>query len=135
MFGLFSKKTKLNPIIETQGLKIEYKIEYDLWMFSCKSIDFIASGTKLWLPTQDQLMSIITDVQNLIPEMTSRLEKGWKEYGDIKNNDGEGFSVNITDFHLAHSFLVSWSDGALWGDMSIDFTIKDHKIENEEWGD
>jgi hypothetical protein len=50
-------------------------------------------------------------------------------------NGGEEFSVNLTDFQSDGTFEVSWSGGATWGDMGIEFTIKDHVIADESWGD
>jgi len=58
------------------------------------------------------------------------------EWGDdSKLDDGESFSINVQDFATDKSLTVSWSDGASWGDLGVDFTIKDHAIVDESWGD
>jgi hypothetical protein len=47
----------------------------------------------------------------------------------------ESYSINVQDFATDKTFTVSWSDGASWEDLGVDFTIKDHAITDESWGD
>lgn len=132
---VFSRTHRPNPVIGTQGLRIEYHLEHDLWKFSYEGTHFISYGSMFSCPTQAQLDTILSDIDRLRPEMIQRLAHGWKDYEGVKLDDGEVFSVNLTDFTSERTFDISWSRGPTWGDMIIDFTIKDHAIINESWGD
>ena len=82
------------------------------------------------------LDSILTTLDALKPEMRTRLQKGLCEWGDeSKLDDGETYSVNVQDFASEKSFTVSWAGGTSWGDLGVDFTIRDHAIVDESWGD
>jgi hypothetical protein len=133
--GLFSKKPRTNATVEIEGLRAEYDLANECWQFSHKGADFVAYGTALVVPSEERLSSIIADIDKLRPEMIRRLAEGWKDSKDVKTNDGETFRVNITDLASQGSFDVSWSGAESWGDMGIDFTIKDHAITDESWGD
>ena len=133
--GLFSKKTKAKPVVETQGLRIEYDPEHELWQFSHKGTDYVAYGPTFVVPPVERLASIQADIDRLRPEMIRRLAEGWKDAKDVKTNDGESYLVNLTDFHSSGTFEVSWSGGESWGDMGVDFTINNHEITDESWGD
>jgi hypothetical protein len=41
----------------------------------------------------------------------------------------------LQDFATDKSFEISWFGGASWGDMGVEFTIKDGVILQENWGD
>jgi hypothetical protein len=133
--GLFSKKPKLNPVIDTQGLRIEYSIDHAWWEFTHQGVNFISYGANFSCPSREQLRSILSDVEKLKPEMIMRLADGWKDWKGIKMNDGETICVNLTDFQSQGSFEVSWAGGSTWGDMGIDFIVKDHALTDEAWGD
>ena len=133
--GLFSKKAKVNPVVETQGLQIQYDAENEIWQFSYKGADFIVYGTTLVVPSLERLAGIQTDIDRLRPEMSRRLAEGWKDSKDVKTNDGESYLVNLTDLHSSGTFEVSWSGGESWGDVGVDFTISNHEITDESWGD
>lgn len=133
--GFFSKGTKANPVIETEGVRIEYDPEIECWQFSHKSNDFVAYATALVLPTQEQLASILADIIKLRPEMAQRMAKGCTVSKGVRTNDGETYLVNVTDFCAQGTFVVSWSGGKSWGDMGVDFTITNHEIADESWGD
>jgi hypothetical protein len=133
--GLFSKKITEKPTVESQGLHIEYDPDTEIWQFSDKGTAFVAFGRACAVPSLSQIADIHADVDRLTLEMARKLEKGVKECQGVKMNDGETFLVNITDLRSKGSFEVSWSGGQSWGDMGIDFTIKDHKIIDESWGD
>ena len=75
-------------------------------------------------------------VESLKPEMRRRLAKGLAEWGDgCKLDDGETYSISVEEFATGRSFSVSCSGGASWGDLAVDFTIKDDAIVDETWGD
>lgn len=133
--GIFSKKNKAKPVVETQGLRIEYDPENEIWQFTHKGADFVAYGATIVVPSLEHLATIQADIDRLRPEMTRRLAEGWKDSKDVKTNEGETYLVNLTDLHSLGSFEVSWSEGESWGDMGIDFTIKNHEITDESWGD
>jgi hypothetical protein len=68
--------------------------------------------------------------------MRKRLAKGLAECGEgCKLDDGETCSISLQEFATDRSLSVSWSDGASWGDLGVEFTIKDHAIVDEGWGD
>jgi hypothetical protein len=127
--GLFSKKSKANPAVEIDGIKIEYDLANEFWQFSHKGQDFVAYSATFVIPSQARLSSILTDIEKLKPEMIQRFSK------EVRANDGEIFLVNLTDLQAQDSFEVSWSGGKSWGDMGVDFTIRNHAITDEAWGD
>ena len=133
--GLFSKKPKTLPTIQTQGLRIEYDPDTEVWQFQDSGIDFVLYGQTCFAPSRDQLADIRSDINRLRPEMLQKLGEGWKDWKGVRMNDGETFLVNLTNLQSQGSFDVCWSGGESWGDMGIDFTIKDHEITDESWGD
>ena len=133
--GLFTKKTKIKPVVETQGLRIEFDSEYEIWQFNDGGINFVVYGPVCEAPSRDQLGEIRSDINRLRPEMAQKVAHGLKDYEGVKTNDGETFVVNITDLQSQGTFDVCWSGGESWGDMGVDFTIKNHEIKEESWGD
>jgi len=133
--GLFSKAPKVTPKITVDGIDIAFHPDHKWWEFTYRDHEFITFQSHLHMPSRGELDSILFDVAALKPEMTERLAKGWKEWGDVKMYDGESYNINLESFGSEGSFEVSWSGGASWGDMGIDFRIKDHKIVDESWGD
>jgi hypothetical protein len=88
------------------------------------------------LPTKAELDSIVTTVASLEPEIRKRLAKGLAEWGDdCKLDDGENCSISLEELATDMTLIVSWANGASWGDLGVDFTIKDHAITDEGWFD
>ena len=133
--GLFSKSPKPNPKITIEGVEIAFHREYEGWAFTYRGTEFTSFELTLTLPTKGELDSILDTLESLKPEMRTRLQKGLSEWGDSKLDDGESYSVNVQDFATDKSFEISWSDGASWGDLGVDFTIKNNAIIDESWGD
>lgn len=133
--GIFSKTAKPNPKITVDGIEITFHQEYGGWTFRYRGAEFSSFDSELKLPTKVEIDLIMDTVVALKPEMRVRLEKGLKEWGDCKLDDGESFSVNVQDFVRDKTFMVSWSEGASWGDLAVDFTIKNGAITEEDWGD
>jgi len=134
--GIFSKTPKPNPKITVEGIEFAFHQDYGGWQFSYRGTDFTSFEPTLTLPTKLELDSILDTLESLKPDMRTRLQKGLSEWGDdSKLDDGESCSINVQDFATDKSFTVSWSDGASWGDLGVDFTIKDHAIVDESWGD
>jgi hypothetical protein len=129
--GFFSKVPKSKPKIIVEGIEIQFyqQTGHNIWEFTYRGTDFCAFEPVFTLPGRAELDCILNTVDSLTPEMMSRLKK------DLAVNDGESFMVNVQDFAAKGSFVVSWSDGASWGDMGVDFTIKDSAIQSEDWGD
>ncbi len=86
------------------------------------------------MPSKAELDTILADLESLKLEVRSRLQKGVIDSG-LKLDDGETFMVDIKDFAADKTFIVTWSDGASWGDMGADFIIKNRQIIDEAWGD
>jgi hypothetical protein len=133
--ALFSKKPKVKPTIETQGLRIEFDSENGIWQFNDEGFDFVIYGSRCAMPSPEQLREIEADINRLRPEMIRRLEEGLRDCEGAKMNDGETFLVNVTDLQSQGAFEVCWSGGQSWGDMGIDFMIKNRGISDESWGD
>jgi hypothetical protein len=133
--GLFTRKPKPTPKITIEGIEVSYDTDQNWWEFTYREQEFISFSPQLNMPSLEELNAILSSVATLTPEMLERLEKGWKEWEKVKMDDGESFSINIEDFSREGSFDASWSGGASWGDMGIDFTIKNQKIVDETWGD
>ena len=133
--GLFSKSPKPNPTITIEALEIAFHHEYGGWAFKYGGTEFASFQPTLTVPTKAELDSILEAIESLKAEMRTRLEKGLSEWGDSKLDEGESYSVDVQSFSADKSFIVCWSEGASWGDLGVDFTIKDHAIVDESWGD
>ena len=133
--GIFSKTPKQNPKITVEGIEITFNQGYGGWAFAYRGTEFSSFQAELSLPTKAELDSILLTIESLKPEMRTRLQKGLSEWGDSKLDDGEGYSINVQDFATDKMFIVSWSNGLSWGDLLVDFTIKDHAIADESWND
>src|SRR5687767_13635359 len=133
--GLFSRPPKVNPTITVEGIEIVFQREYEAWEFRYRGTDFFSFEPKFTLPTKADLDAILERLESLQPEMRTRLKNGLSGWGDAKIDDGESFSVNVQDFATDKSFGVSWSDGASWGDLGVEFTIRNNVIVDESWGD
>lgn len=133
--GIFSRTPKPNPTITVEGVEIIFHLKYTAWAFTYQGTEFMSFESALTLPTKKELDTILEILESLQPEMRTRLQKGLSEWGDSRLDDGESYSVNVQDFASDRTFTVSWSNGASWGDLGVDFTIKDHAITDESWGD
>ncbi len=133
--GFFSKTPKPDPKITIEGIEIVFHRDHEWWEFRYRDTDFSSFTLALTLPSKTELDTILDTLESLQPELRSRLKQGLSECGEAKLDDGESYSVDVQDYATERTFTVSWSDGASWGDMGIDFTIKDHAIIDEAWGD
>jgi len=133
--GLFSKTPKPNPKITFEGIEFSFHGDHEWWKFTYRGTEFSSFEPVLILPTKAQLDSILSTLESLMPELRTRLEKGLREWSYSKLDDGETRWVDVKDFAKDGTFSVSWSGGASWGDMGVDFTIKGHEIIDESWGD
>ncbi|MCI0745496.1 MAG: hypothetical protein L0Y58_08835, partial [Verrucomicrobia subdivision 3 bacterium] len=132
--GLFSKTPKPNPKITVEGIGIAFDREHGWWEFTYRGAKFCSFDPALTLPTKAELDSILDTLESLKPEMRTRLQKGLSGWGASKLDDGESCCVDVQDFATERTFTVSWSGGESWGDLGVDFTIKDHAIIDESWG-
>src|SRR6185295_17299423 len=121
--GLFSKTPKPNPKLTVEGIEIEFHRDHEWWGFTYHGTEFSSFEPVLILPAKAEIDSILRTLESLKPEMRTRLKKGLSEWGESKLDDGETYSVDVKDFARERTFSVSWSDGASWGDMGVDFTI------------
>ena len=127
--GLFSSKPKPAPKLTVEGIEITYNGKSDFWEFKYRETEFCVFESIAVLPTKTELDAILETVEALKPEMKSRL-KQW-----VTVNDGESYFVEVKDFSKEKTFEVTWSEGASWGDIGVDFTIKDRAILHETCGD
>lgn len=133
--GLFKKTPKVSPKITVDGIEISFDPQSQFWGFTYREHEFVTCGSHLHMPSRERLDGILSDVAVLSTEMCDRLANGWKDWGDVKMNDGESYEINLESFGSEVSFCVTWSGGATWGDMWIDFNVKDRKIVDESWND
>jgi hypothetical protein len=135
--GWFSKTPKPNPRIAFDGIEAEFLRGSEHWTFNYRKIDFSSFELSLTLPSKSRLDAMVDSLTSLGPEMKSRLENGLREWGGSvpKVNDGESCMIDISNLSTEGVFTVTWSDGASWGDMAVDFTVKDDAIIDEAWGD
>lgn len=133
--GLFSKTPKPNPKITIDGIEIELR-HHERWEFTYRGTTFSSFELSLTLPTKAELDAILNTVDSLQAEMRSRVMKELSEYGDdVKLGDGASCSVDVGHFAAEKTFVISWSGGASWGDLAVDFTIRGQEIVDEAWGD
>ena len=134
--GLFFKTPKPNPKLTVEGTEVAFNQDYGGWEFRYRGTDVSSFQPTLTLPSKLDLDSILDTLESLKPDMRTKLQKGLREWGEgSKLDDGESCSVDVQNFATDNSFIVSWSDGASWGDLGVDFTIKDQAIVDESWGD
>jgi hypothetical protein len=135
--GLFSKTPKANPRIVVDGIAIEFHLDHEWWGFTYRGMEFWSCELLLTLPTRPELDRIVDSLELLMPELKERLKKGLEEWGDYssKTDDGESYRLDVKQFYSEGTVTISWSDGASWGDLGVDFIIKDGAILDEQWGD
>lgn len=128
------KKPIVYPKITVAGIDIYYNAKNPEWSFTYKKIDFISYSAQFVLPSLPELDAILQDVEILNQEMFNRCQTVMKEYGDT--SDGELLSIHLDTFADKQTIEVSWcSMDESWGDMGVDFIIKNGIIEDECWGD
>ena len=132
--GLFSKTSRTKPTIIVGDIPVEYRGD-DAWGFSYRDVEFWAVGETFVMPDKAALDSIIGAIETAMQEMKSRLVKHLEGWCDTQLETGEIYVVGIKDFASEGKFIVTWSGGEFWGDMSIDFTIKDGAILEETASD
>ena len=133
--GLFSNSPKPNPKIIVDGVEVEFHRVNEWWAFRYRGTSFSTFELSLTLPTMSELDAILNVLEALKPEMKERIKNGLSECGDSKLDNGETCSVDVKEFAAMRTFAVSRSGGASWGDLGVDFTIKDGTIIDEAWGD
>jgi hypothetical protein len=133
--GLFSKSPKSNPKIIWDEIACEFHRDHDWWEFDYRGANFRSFESTLILPTKAELDAIVSTIATLMPAMQERMKNGLKEWGDAKTDGNEQFSVDVKNFSKEGTFSVSWSGGEVWGDLGVDFTIKNNIIVDESWGD
>jgi hypothetical protein len=133
--GLFSKTPKPDPKISFEGIEFTFHRGDEWWEFTYRGTEFLSFEPVLVLPTKAQLDSILSTLDSLMPELRTRLKNGLSEWGESKLDDGEKYFVDVQEFAKDGTFSVSWSDGASWGDMGVEYTIQGHEIVDESWGD
>src|SRR5215213_10249368 len=106
--GLFSKP-KPNPKIIVEGVEVEFDTKHEIWSFVHGGAEFVAHGDTLNLPTKAELEAILATVVALKSEIRSRLQKGLADWPNVKIDDGESYLIDVTDFALLRSFMLSWS--------------------------
>lgn len=133
--GLFSKTSDPDPVLIVDGIEVVFHRDHDWWEFEYGETEFWAAGTTFRLPPRAELDEILDTVEALKPQIISRLANGLNEWGDAKLNDGESYCVDLRDFATERTFILSWSDGASWGDLAVDFIIRERHIIDVSWGD
>ena len=133
--GLFSKTSKPDPTITVDGIEIVFHLDNEWWDFKYRGTPFCSWDHALQLPTKAELDAILATIEAMKPEMRKRLEAELSEWDGAKLDDGESYLVNVQEYGTNKIFSVSWSDGASWGDLGVDFSIKDSAIVDESWGD
>ena len=133
--GLFSRAQKPDPQIIVEGIAIVFRSAHGYWEFTYKCTTFCGYQTPFNLPSRTDLDSILGVVESLKTEMKSRLANGLNQCGNMDVNDGETYTLEVSDFTVQKTFQISWSGGASWGDVGVDFSVKEGRIIDEAWGD
>lgn len=131
----FGKSEAVSPEIADGLIVASYSSQEECWTFEYEGVEYLAYGHRLNLLDHAELEIIHNDILALMPEMKERLHTGWQEEGEAVSDDGAGYFVNISEFRSRGEYGVCWAGGAGWGDMSIEFTIQNHRIIDEVWGD
>ncbi len=132
--GLFSKDKKENPRISFHGVEFTF-FEEAAWRFSFGGVDFWFHGRAFHCPTLGELEQITGTLAALEPEMTGRARKGVEEWGEGATLENIERSADLSEWPTDGTVWVTWSDGDGWGDMAVDFEVKDGAIISEGWGD
>ncbi|WP_254509634.1 hypothetical protein [Anatilimnocola floriformis] len=132
---LFSQTPKLNPKITFEGIEFTFHREDEWWEFTYRGTAFSSFEPVLIMPMKTQLDSILSTLETLMPELRTKLRSGLSEWSDATLDSGETYSIDVKDFANDGAFSVSWSNCASWGDIGVEYTIKDHAIIDESWSD
>lgn len=134
--GLFSKKPKAIPKINVEGIAVFYDPNHESWEFHYRETDFVVYQPQFTFPPKEELDNIINDVVELTPEMIERITSWWRENG-TKANTGQGLSymIELGKFSEEKTIHIMWSGDDSWGDMGVEYTIKDRRVIDESWGD
>ena len=105
-------------------------------MFVYREKEFYCFDAELTLPSQPQINSLLAGLAALDNDMKPRIKNGLKQWtgGAAKFDDGEKYIIDVTGFAQG-SIVAKWSGGKSWGDMGVDFSIKNGSIVEEDWGD
>ena len=133
--GFFSRTPKPSPKITVEGIEIMLDQKLGAWEFTYQGTAFSALEPVFTLPTKAELDTILDTIDSLKQEMKTRIQKELSEWGDLQPDDGELCSVRVDEFGADRTFTVTWLGGDSWGDLGVDFTIKDHAIIDEFWSD
>lgn len=133
--GFFSRTPKPDLKLSFEGIEFTVRRDEEWWEFTYQGVEFSSFSTKLVLPAKAELDSILGTITSLKPEMRKRLAEELSAWEGTKLDDGESYYLDVKDYVTDKSFIVTWCDGASWGDLGVDFTIKDGVIVDESWGD
>lgn len=135
--GLFSKRPpKPIPKIVVNGLEIFCGGDGDGWDFTYRGVDFVCFDPVLMLPSEEELDRMLKTLEDLAPEMRQRIIERFSD-SPIRDSATDGVSrmVDLAGFGKEGTISVSWSGGDGWGDLGVEFVIKDGTIIEEHWGD
>ncbi|MFC7336423.1 hypothetical protein ACFQY0_04475 [Haloferula chungangensis] len=110
-------------------------MKHSWWTFTYRGLDFISYESRLNLPLQEELDSILANVSSIEGEMKSRIATYFQSTPEIKASSGQLTHVNIASFADSNTVGVFWTGDASWGDMAVEFTIREEQIIDETWGD
>lgn len=134
--GLFSRKPKPHPVITVDDHRIEYDVSHECWEFVHGEFDFRCHGAEFQLPPVERLNAILADVEYLMPEMRRRVTAYWERIPEVGSDTTlTNLSVDLSELASKGSFIVLCHGPDEWGDMVVEFTIKDGTIIEEEWSD
>jgi hypothetical protein len=135
IMNFFSKTKKINALLRTCDLVLEFDCEHGWWSFEFEGVDFVSSGAELNLPERDQLNSIVVKIHILEEEMVRRIKAGLHARSH-RSGFGEyaEYTVDVAKFANEGFFEVTWSSKD-WGDLGIDFGISNDSIVSEGWSD
>lgn len=133
--GLFRKTPKPDPSIQIGESRIRYSVKHEHWAFTYKNKEFCAYASSFVWPGAGRLDQIIEDFERLQSQMMERIRSGKEIGGGLPMGVGESVLITLHSLETEGTFEVGWSGGEKWGDMGIDFVVKDGTIIEEFWGD
>lgn len=133
--GIFSEHPEADPKIVVEGIEVVFDRGQEAWHFTYRGTAFFHFESTLLFPTRPGLDLILETIESLAPEMRSRIETGVRELTGKELPGAGSYIVDLEGFSKDRIFCVSWSDDSAWGDLGVDFEIKDRVIIDECWGD
>ena len=128
------KKISVYPKVRIRDIDLHYRCEDPEWSFEYKDIGFVSYTAQFILPSLEELDRILDDVENLREDMLNRCRSYWKDHEHA--SDGELLLIDLEHYSSDSVVRVSWcGNDDSWGDMGVDFVIKNSKVEGESWGD